>query len=128
MTAIETIRAAIVKLEWLKAESTSGPWLVEEIPETGECRLIREFKFFVGPQIEVVAPGGMLAQDAKLIVTLHNTIDVQLAILHDALDDIARWLDPDSEYGWEPQDGPTPNGQRFANMLALARAINGGVS
>ena len=87
MTAIETIHAAIEKLEWLSAESTSVPWLVEEIPETGECRIISEFQVFdlqLG-QLEAVAPGGMLHVDANLIVTLHNTIDAQLSILRAAL-------------------------------------------
>ena len=114
MIALYTITAAIVKLEGLKAESTPGPWLVEEIPETGESRLIREFEFF-GPQtvplLESVASGGMLAQDANLIVVLQNTLDAQLAILRAAQDDY-------TQYGGKPS-------KFFANDVMLARAILG---
>lgn len=113
MTAVEELRAAIVKLTELRDAAHDGPWSVEEIPETGECRLVREFEFF-GPQIEVVAPGGMIRDDADLIVTLHRTIDAQLAILQEAATQLT------DAYGGA-QLGP----EFYGNELALARAING---
>ena len=82
LTPAQRIEAAIVRLEKLKANSTLGPWSIDEIPETGECRIIRDFEFF-GPQHEVVTGGGSHKIDAALIVTLHATIDAQLDWLSD---------------------------------------------
>ena len=113
VSAVDEIRAAIEKLTELKVEGTIGPWLVEEVPETGECCLIREFKFF-GPQtaplLEFVAPGGMSRADSDLIVTLHRTIDAQLAILNGALGDA---------------EGSHDEPAAFDSAVALARTING---
>ena len=105
LTPAQRIEAAIVRLEELKEESTLGPWSIDEIPETGECRIIRDFEFF-GPQHEVVTGGGSHKIDAALIVTLHATIDAQLAIL-------TRF----SEY---------PNLQLEEPVMALADAILSG--
>ena len=114
MSVVDEVWDAIEKLTGQKAESTIGPWSVEEVPETGECCLIREFEFF-GPQtaplLEFVAPGGMGRADSDLIVTLHRTIDAQIAILRAAWDDY-------KQYGGKPS-------RFFANDVALARAING---
>ena len=84
LTPAQRIEAAIVRLEKLKANSTLGPWSIDEIPETGECRVIRYFEFF-GWHHEVVTGGGSDKDDADLIVTLHATIDAQLGLLEEAL-------------------------------------------
>ena len=118
MSAVDEIRSAIQKLTELMVEATIGPWLVEEMPETGECCLIREFEFF-GPQtvplLEFVAPGGMSRADSELIVTLHRTIDAQIGVLSDALslyeDPIPMFMGREDQVCW--------------HQIALARAING---
>ena len=121
MSVVGEIRAAIEKLTALKVEGTIGPWLVEEVPETGECCLIREFKFF-GPQtvplLEFVAPGGMTRADSDLIVTLHRTIDAQLAILQNDLKIHAGYQIAGRLPEWIVA-------VERAGDLALARAING---
>ena len=80
MNAVERLGAAIAKLEQLKADGTLGPWSVDMIPETGECRVIRLFEF-LGPHIEEVTGGGSMQPDAELIITLHRTIDVLIETL-----------------------------------------------
>ncbi|MDJ0323202.1 hypothetical protein QMG61_05420 [Cryobacterium sp. PH31-AA6] len=92
MNAVEKIEAAIERLEEMKAKSTPGPWAVEEIPETGECRLLREFEFF-GHHVEEITSGGSIREDADLIVTLHRTVDVQLVILGHALNSAKRSME-----------------------------------
>ena len=86
VTVVERLEAAIAKLEQLKADGTLGPWNVDMIPETGECRVVRFFEFF-GSHLEEVTNGGSIQPDAELIVTLHRTIDAQLAILRAGLSD-----------------------------------------
>ena len=84
MTVVERLEAAIAKLEQLKADGTLGPWNVDMIPETGECRVVRFFEFF-GSHLEEVTNGGSIQPDADLIVTLHRTVDAQVAVLTAAL-------------------------------------------
>ena len=110
MTVVERLEAAIAKLEQLKADGTLGPWNVDMIPETGECRVVRFFEFF-GSHLEEVTNGGSIQPDADLIVTLHRTIDAQLAILKAAREDFAKFGRKPSEF--------------FDNDLALADAILG---
>lgn len=108
MSAVGEIEAAIAKLTELRNETTPAPWTVEEMPETGECRIIREFEHF-GSHIESVTGGGSLRLDADLIVTLHRTIDAQLEVLRIGM--------PHSfSNGFSPL---------FEPALTLARAING---
>jgi hypothetical protein len=112
VTALEEITQAIDTLERLRADSTIGPWGVDTIPETGESHIIREFEFF-GVQIEVVAPGGLEADDANLIVTLHRTIDAQLDLLRTA-----------SGFFGARITGPEAATLFAEHALQLARAVN----
>lgn len=88
MTPIERLQAAIEKLERLKAECTPGEWGFESIPETGESRIYLEadgFAFMAATTVTFYpVPGGLMPNDADLIVTLHRTIDAQLAIMRAA--------------------------------------------
>lgn len=71
MTAAETIEQAIARLEEKRAAAMAGPWVQGAF--AGE---------FCGPNdFEVVFSD----EDADLIVTLHRTIDAQLAILRAGL-------------------------------------------
>lgn len=79
MTPVERLRAAIDKLETMKQESFDGPWVahhpfsyswIEGAPYAGMRSKIA---------VQVDEP------DAELIVTLHRTIDAQLAILRFAV-------------------------------------------
>jgi hypothetical protein len=54
-------------------ETTDGPWTVEEMPETGECRIIREFEFF-GDQIEEVVRGGLDRDHAAFIAAARQDV------------------------------------------------------
>ena len=119
MTDLETIQAAIVKLEMLKAEGTSGPWTAMEydsnpgdqgVPIIGGGEIgsmeghLTAYTMTLGSEERSVI-------DAELIVTLHRTLDAQLAILRAAQDDY-------NQYGEKPS-------KFFANDVALARAILG---
>ena len=86
------MQAAIERLETLRSALANGPWEVEEIPETGECRVLRE-AFSLPPHgraIEEIVPGGIDRVTAELIVTLHRTIDAQLAILRSGIAKVER--------------------------------------
>lgn len=108
MNAVETLGAAIHKLETLKAAGTEGEWWMNPI-ERGEVFIEGDPAAGEYPLAEVHEHA-----DAELIVTLHRTIDAQLAILRAALDDFER-------YGSKPS-------KFFENDLALADAILGGES
>ena len=101
MSAVEEIQQAIATLERLRAESTPGAW---EGYDDGILVGINS------PQVTVAFEGDLRVRDIDLIVTLHRTIDAQLAIMRLSLGD-ARG----SEFCWQ-----------FA--LPLARSINGGAS
>lgn len=97
------IQGAIVKLERLKAESVPGPWAFDQ---EGTRRKLR------GAEGKTVLGCSALLwpdpAEADLIVTLHRTIDAQLAILqHGFL--AYSW--------WDRHDEPL--------ALALANAILG---
>jgi len=115
MSALEEIEAAIEKLSALRGDT---PWAL-----AGGGEWINPIGITVAPD-----DGGVSPREADLIVTLHRTIDAQLRILKTAIADIVRWTDADSEWGWEPQDGPTPKDSAFIAKLDLARAINGTAS
>jgi hypothetical protein len=135
MNAVERLEAAIVKLEQLNAESTPGPWQWWNLERadrgwTGN-----------GPTLETVArddldpecaKAGVIVAwghdawgldvepaDADLIVTLHRTIDAQLAILRTALVIVT----PEPGFLHSYDAGP---GSQVGNALALADAILGG--
>jgi hypothetical protein len=103
MNAVEKLEAAITKLETLKADAKPGPWTIappHNIDVDWRC---------------IDSHGGVCladatVADAELIVTLHRTIDAQLAILRAALAIERVW--------------PIENGG--ANVVALADAILGG--
>jgi hypothetical protein len=72
MNAVERLEAAITKLETLKGSSSPGVWATGD---DGDIYIDREsighFRWFANTW----------NPDADLIVTLHRTIDAQLAIL-----------------------------------------------
>lgn len=102
---VERLQAAIEKLERLKGASTPGPWDAEIDPDEGTLelnggsartvwqngigtragswrstdRIIDRDDLWENTDIE------RAGADADLIVTLHRTIDAQLAILREAL-------------------------------------------
>ncbi|TFD61099.1 hypothetical protein E3T43_01110 [Cryobacterium sp. Hh7] len=113
MSAVDEIQAAIVKLSALRDASTRAPWAAQTAVPNGQHWGISGADF---PTITGVARAsegrdgygtGSRKSDCELIVTLHSTIDTQLAILNSARISIG-------------QVG-TPN----TLSLALARAING---
>lgn len=115
MTAVEEIQTAIDELTRLKDSSTEGYWRVYEDSGT----TIHSDPETYSPLIDA---GDFAASserfenpaDAYLIVTLHRTIDAQLAILRLGL----------AFYHGDPT--LLPGVVRAAdNALALARAING---
>lgn len=112
MSAVEEIQQAIATLERLRAESTPGPWRVDDDSPTD---IWTEGESVLGGTVHtVVDPFGrgdyQPDGDAALIVTLHRTIDAQLAWLT-----VAAELTILNESDWRHE-------------LALARAINGGQS
>jgi len=113
VSAAETIQAAIDKLETQRAASTTGPWIVHDMGDStytsannkGWWWIWQESALpFYGGVMEVdhrddFGPGGSPVgvasrtdnddgekerADADLIVTLHRTIDPQLAILRES--------------------------------------------
>lgn len=120
MTPVQEIEAAIARLEQLRSEST-GPnrWMVD--PDSPE-KVLHPDKPGNGWDGTYVADTGLdelglptRPADSRLIVTLHRTIDAQLAILHEAEKTYRVWRE-------------THVGREAARSLALARAINGGAS
>ena len=115
MNAVERLQAAIEKLEALKAGASGGPWVIAP-PRDVEF----ESRCIWGAKDHGDGEGLCLADaesaDADLIVTLHRTIDAQLAILRNVVEV--------SEYV-----GLGKEGERIAmiqNALDLADAILGG--
>lgn len=76
MNAVERIEAAIAKLEALKASSIPGPWSAPK-----ELLGLPNKTIFGGNPTRTHAAYVAVAHDGELIVTLHRTIDAQLAIL-----------------------------------------------
>ena len=106
MTVVERLEGAIAKLEQLKADSLPGPWFITYERE----RWPRVWGNSDGQDADQVAKTHHRG-DADLIVTLHRTIDAQLAILKAAREDFAKFGRKPSEF--------------FDNDLALADAILG---
>ncbi|GAA1788156.1 hypothetical protein [Agromyces lapidis] len=121
MNAVETLEAAITKLERIKSDSFPGPWA--HWPEAGDIEIMNES--FSHVVVSKVRPrdgwrGPIYRENyepnAELIVTLHRTIDAQLAILRDSYL-IASSLPPSVAF-------PSTNTPDI-RALALARAILG---
>ena len=114
VTAVQEIQAAIDKLTQIRAQSTPGPW------DWDRQGVVQSFDISVQvgehehERIGVVALEHVREGDAALIVTLHRTIDAQLAILTDGLADMMSR----ERLGLPLNTGPV-------RTLALARAING---
>jgi len=113
MTGVEEIHAAIEKLTAQRDESTPGPWAVDD---ADKCSVytIDGGATILQPEDWYPRGDNRPAGNAQLVVTLHRTIDAQLAILTDGLADMmAR-----ERLGLPLNTGPV-------RTLALARAING---
>ena len=126
MTPAELLQAAIDKLERLKADSTPGPWW--HWPEAGDIEIYSDWRdpahrggeVVIAPRIrprdgwgrDAVIYRDNYEPNAELIVTLHRTIDAQLAILRAAVknEDVRR-----SDRLW--------SGALSNTALALADAI-----
>jgi hypothetical protein len=116
--SVERIEAAIAKLETLKAESTPGPWRL------ARAQHVTHAIYGEKPGQEVIGStpryGGLWsADDGELIVTLHRTIDAQLAILRAVVESVPIWVE---------NDGPMTDAELVDNLLfelALADAILG---
>ena len=113
MSPVERLQAAIEKLEQLRTASPVGPWEAD-----GSSDRSRQHGY--DTEIRATALGDGLfdgiaivfdSDDAELIVTLHRTIDAQLAILRAAVAEIEenRWMVVEAAY----------------EVLALADAILG---
>ena len=105
MSAVDEIQAAIDKLTILQAGSVVGPW------EVRDGSIVRDALGLRTIQDVWVADIDEVSADADLIVTLHRTIDAQLAILNVMRDHVLR---PDHIF-----KGPGAD---------LVRAINGGTA
>ena len=110
MNAVERLGAAIAKLEQLKAEGTSSPW-VGRTNILGIRRLMDSEGGVLAEMFDATDHGDESFENTDLIVTLHRTIDAQLAILKAAREDCAKFGRKPSEF--------------FENDLALADAILG---
>ena len=104
MSAVDEIQAAIDKLSRLHSDE---PWRL-----VGGNEWITPIGIGVAPD-----DGGVSVEDAELIVTLHRTIDAQLAILTGA-------MKPLTKPGYMAYFGEFVEGT-FRHQLLLARAING---
>ena len=86
MGAVERLQAAIEKLEVFKGRSTPGPWVQVDAynasPAGASVRISRS------PTFHYNAYAGT-PENAELIVTLHRTVDAQLAILYRGLVSVA---------------------------------------
>ena len=125
MTAADEIEAAIQRLEDQRAASTPGPWSIFEYSKhtgvAGEVAVQAHHPGRIGEGLvagfdyegyhSTIEPG-----DAHLIVTLHRTIDAQLAILKSARAQL------------EPFHGMVLQDAALEYELALARAINAGTA
>lgn len=98
MTAAETIQAAIDKLTRLRDLSTQDKWVRDVAEAEATPGLMR-----------AVVLDDLTDVDATLVITLHATIDAQLAILQRSLD----WFTEEAMSYIGPED------------MALARAILG---
>ena len=80
MTVVERLEAAIAKLEQLKAEGTSSPW-VGRTNILGIRRLMDSEGGVLAEMFDATDHGDESFENTDLIVTLHRTIDAQIAVL-----------------------------------------------
>jgi hypothetical protein len=120
MSAIEEIEAAIAKLTELHHASPAAPW---DYTDDGDGYSIQGSDDY-GHEFCNSFTWSDNSYASDLIVTLHRTIDAQLAILHASVSEIFDWeQDPDMGYKAERMFKITAHGRA---AIALARAINGG--
>jgi hypothetical protein len=113
VNAAETIAAAIEKLETLRDAGTPGPWVDGENAGRYDAAIVTADSGMWADA--VVRDDGFLDfRDAALVITLHRTIDAQLAVLRMFGANLALLDD------WEPH----PDNE----IMALARAVLGGDS
>ena len=78
MNAVERIEAAIERLEARRDASTRGRWEFSLDPFS------ESVAYVIGSSEAYELASDLIEEDADLIVTLHRTIDAQLAILREA--------------------------------------------
>lgn len=118
MNAVEEIQAAIVKLTAERSDATRGPWYPWH-PQGDRGLSSVDAPSDDPDNPEMVVEGG--TQDVDLIVTLHRTIDAQIALLSHTVEIHAKYVEMGFERRWE-------SAIREAGDLDLARAINGPTS
>ena len=87
LTPAQRIEAAIVRLEELKAGGTPGPW-GGHINILGITRLVDSQRFVLAELYDLDKEGNgyfEASDNLDLIVTLHSTINAQLALLRAAM-------------------------------------------
>jgi hypothetical protein len=87
MNAEETIQKAIDKLHQLRDETTPGPWLRRYVIGDPNWPVI--ISDDIGEVVNTTIETFTTKMDADLIVTLHATIDAQIAILDAAREQYA---------------------------------------
>lgn len=85
MSQVELLTRAIERLETLRAESTPKPWHYAVDDLTNEVDVWHDQEHRSHIANFGVAGMPRVLSDADLIVTLHRTIDAQLAVLRNAL-------------------------------------------
>jgi hypothetical protein len=117
VTAVEEIEAAIEKLDRQRGWARAGEWWAWN-PHDGRGNSSVDANTHDPDDPEIVVEGA--AADVELIVTLHRTIDAQLAILSAAVGHTPMYeMRPDEELAWIDKRPSLRNG------LDLARAITG---
>lgn len=107
MTPVERLQAAIEKLEQMRDFDDTGAWVVDVSNS------------IVDADGNVVA-ADLTERDATVIITLHRTIDAQLALFREALEF--------SENSQAIGMGHDELEEYYGNVRALADAILGGDS
>jgi hypothetical protein len=120
VNAVETIAAAIEKLETLRDESTPKPWHYWTDELNGDVDLWHDQEQRLWIANLGQHENARVYRDAELVVTLHRTIDPILEVLRECLPPsltLAKLgIDPEGEpWGQQP-------------VLDLARAVLGGDS
>ena len=118
MDAVQRLKAAIEKLETLKAESTRGPWVIrQDSPSMDGLNWSLRTGGTAG--IRITAHEYGFTQNADLIVTLHRAIDAQLALLRAG----ALWLDEFERRTPAYSDGRPMDSLRLFKGLPWGRAV-----
>ena len=115
MTAVQEIQAAIEKLTQILRQSTPGPWCWDSQGIVQSFDISVQVGEHEHERIGVIAAEHVREGDAEVFVTLHRTIDAQLAILRDFME----------RYEGRGKADWTPVAPGAINALNLARAING---